>query len=35
MKRSLVMLIGTLCVASAALATTYVRVEKDGTNTNT
>jgi hypothetical protein len=33
MKRSLVMLIGTLCVASAALATTYVRVEKDGTKT--
>jgi hypothetical protein len=27
------MLIGTLCVASAALATTYVRVEKDGTKT--
>jgi hypothetical protein len=33
MKRSLVLLIGTLCVASAALATTYVRVEKDGTKT--
>jgi hypothetical protein len=33
MKRPLVMLIGTLCVASAALATTYVRVEKDGTKT--
>jgi hypothetical protein len=29
----LVMSIGTLCVASTALATTYVRVEKDGTKT--
>ncbi|HEV7606673.1 MAG TPA: Ig-like domain-containing protein [Steroidobacteraceae bacterium] len=34
MKRSsLGILIGMLCVASAAVATTYVRVEKDGTKT--
>ena len=31
MKRhSLVLLLGSLCAVSAALATTYVRVEKDG-----
>ncbi|MEO8017605.1 MAG: DUF4124 domain-containing protein [Pseudomonadota bacterium] len=34
MKRSnLGVLIATLCVATAAMATTYVRVEKDGTKT--
>jgi hypothetical protein len=34
MKRhSLVLLLGSLCAVSAALATTYVRVEKDGTKT--
>jgi hypothetical protein len=34
MKRVLfVILLGSLCVAPAALATTYVRVEKDGTKT--
>lgn len=31
--QSLVLLLGSLCVVSAALATTYVRVEKDGTKT--
>ena len=34
MKRSsLVVLLGSLCAVSTALATTYVRVEKDGTKT--
>jgi hypothetical protein len=33
MNRVLITLIGTLCLTSAALATTYVRVEKDGTKT--
>jgi len=33
MKRILASVIGTLCVATTALATTYVRVEKDGTKT--
>jgi len=33
MNRFLVMVIGMLCVASTALATTYVRIEKDGTKT--
>jgi hypothetical protein len=32
-RQSLVLLLGSLCVVSAALATTYVRVEKDGTKT--
>jgi hypothetical protein len=33
MKRSLTVLVLGLCVVSTALATTYVRVEKDGTKT--
>lgn len=33
MKRYLPLLLGSLCVVSTALATTYVRVEKDGTKT--
>ena len=34
MKRlSCTFVLGSLCIASAALATTYVRVEKDGTKT--
>ncbi len=34
MKRSLpVLVLGSLCLVSTALATTYVRVEKDGTKT--
>ena len=33
MKRQSLVLVLSLCVASAALATTYVRVEKDGTKT--
>lgn len=33
MKRCLSLLLGSLCVASTALATTYMRVEKDGTKT--
>jgi len=32
-RQSLVLLLGSLCAVSAALATTYVRVEKDGTKT--
>jgi hypothetical protein len=31
--QSLVLLLGSLCAVSAALATTYVRVEKDGSKT--
>jgi hypothetical protein len=31
--KPLLLLLGTLCVVSTALATTYVRVEKDGTKT--
>jgi hypothetical protein len=30
---SAILALGSLCIASAALATTYVRVEKDGTKT--
>jgi hypothetical protein len=33
MKRSLVILLGSMLAASAAFATTYVRVEKDGSKT--
>ena len=33
MKRSLFAVLGSLCVVTTALATTYVRVEKDGTKT--
>jgi hypothetical protein len=32
-RQSLVLLLGSLCAMSAAFATTYVRVEKDGTKT--
>ena len=32
-RQSLILLLGSLCVVSTALATTYVRVEKDGTKT--
>ena len=32
-RQSLALLIGSLCAMSAALATTYMRVEKDGTKT--
>ena len=32
-RQSLVFLLGSLCAVSAAMATTYVRVEKDGTKT--
>ena len=32
-RQTLVVLLGSLCVVSTALATTYVRVEKDGTKT--
>jgi hypothetical protein len=31
--KALILLLGTCCVVSAAVATTYVRVEKDGTKT--